>query len=480
MSDSGELTPGALVTPSIRLEKLLGRGGMGSVWIAQHLQLRTQVVVKFMTAERADNKEAQQRFRREAELAAQAKSPHVVQIFDHGISQLGPPYIAMELLEGEDLGKRIARDVTIEPRRFADWLSQACRGLARAHAKGIVHRDIKPENIFLCDNDGEVLVKVLDFGVAKGVFDPSGFLSTRTGAMLGTAYYMSPEQTMGKKDIDHRTDLWALAVVTFYALTGARPFVGDGIGPLVLSITTDPLPLPSTKNPALGGALDAWMTKALARSREERFQSAKELAEAFANVVGALDTSRTRSAATSWPTGPVPPPRNPDSASGEIGFAASTMAPSVSSEGTPRLRVSTHGSPRRGRTWLLTVGVGALIGVAGVIGLSASHRPAPSPSAAAPSALAVPSGSTPRAEPSPVETSRADANRDPAGIASSARAVAAPPELSVPRKVAAAARPAAALKPAPGTVSAAVTPPAASAKPPRASTPSNPLDMKIE
>jgi serine/threonine-protein kinase len=470
MADSGELTPGALVTPSIRLERLLGRGGMGSVWIAQHLQLRTQVVVKFMTAERAESQESQQRFRREAELAAQAKSPHVVQIFDHGVSQLGVPYIAMELLEGEDLGKRIAREGAVEPRRFADWLSQACRGLARAHAKGIVHRDIKPENIFLCDNDGEVLVKVLDFGVAKGVMDPSGFLSTRTGAMLGTAYYMSPEQTMGKKDIDHRTDLWALAVVTFYALTGVRPFTGDGIGPLVLSITTDPLPLLSAKNAALGPELDAWMTKALARARDERFQTAKELAEAFAKAVGALETSQGRSAATSWPTGPVPPPRNLDSASSEQGFAASTMAPSVSSEASPRASAAGRAGPKRRQTLLLTVGVGASLGLLSVILLSSPRRPETAPRAAT-SALVAPLGAPKPPEPSP-EPTLVPSQAVPAPVASQAPA---------PRKAAAPARSATTgLRPA-AAASAVSALAAVPPKPlPRPATPANPLDMKIE
>ena len=140
---------------------------MGSVWIAEHLTLHTQVVVKFMAAEYALSREALLRFEREATLAAQAKSPHVVQVFDHGVSQFGLPYIAMELLEGEDLARRIAKQGPVPPALFANWLSQACRGVSRAHGKNIVHRDIKPENIFLCDNDGEVLVKVLDFGIAK-------------------------------------------------------------------------------------------------------------------------------------------------------------------------------------------------------------------------------------------------------------------------------------------------------------------------
>jgi len=460
-----------LVTPSIRLERLLGRGGMGSVWLAQHLQLRTQVVVKFMTAERAGNQESQQRFRREAELAAQAKSPHVVQIFDHGVSALGLPYIAMELLEGEDLGKRIAREGTIDPRRFADWLTQACRGVARAHAKGIVHRDIKPENIFLCENDGEVLVKVLDFGVAKGALDPSGLLATQTGAMLGTAYYMSPEQTMGKKDIDHRSDLWALGVVTFYALTGVRPFGGDGLGPLVLSITTDPLPLLSARNPAFGRELDSWMLKALARSREERFQSAKELAEAFAALVGALDLARSPSPAAAWPTGPVPPPVRDSS---EARLAASTMSPSVSSEGSAP-RATTLGSTvgHRLPTWMLTIGAGAAAGLVAVLLLLASHRPPEaSPSAAASSAPMaplpppLPPSVEPVLAPSPVAP-------EPSTSASPAAVTTPPPRERITHKAVA----------APSSAPILIAP--AAAPPPQPPTPTptkpaNPLDMKIE
>src|SRR6478609_4419875 len=418
MSDSGELAPGVLVTPSIRLERLLGRGGMGSVWLAQHLQLRTQVVVKFMTAERAGNQESQQRFRREAELAAQAKSPHVVQIFDHGVSALGLPYIAMELLEGEDLGKRIAREGTIDPRRFADWLTQACRGVARAHAKGIVHRDIKPENIFLCENDGEVLVKVLDFGVAKGALDPSGLLATQTGAMLGTAYYMSPEQTMGKKDIDHRSDLWALA-----------------------------------------------------RSREERFQSAKELAEAFAALVGALDLARSPSPAAAWPTGPVPPPVRDSS---EARLAASTMSPSVSSEGSAP-RATTLGSTvgHRLPTWMLTIGAGAAAGLVAVLLLLASHRPPEaSPSAAASSAPMaplpppLPPSVEPVLAPSPVAP-------EPSTSASPAAVTTPPPRERITHKAVA----------APSSAPILIAP--AAAPPPQPPTPTptkpaNPLDMKIE
>ena len=288
MSDA-TLVAGAFVTPSIRLVRMLGRGGMGSVWVADHLGLHTQVVVKFVNVEHASSPEVRARFEREAALAAQAKSPHVVQVLDHGLTSLGVPYIAMELLEGEDLSKRIARDYVIAPALFADWLRQACKGLSRAHGKGIVHRDIKPENIFLCDQDGEVLVKVLDFGIAKGDAGPASFAGTKTGAFLGTAYYMSPEQMMGAKHLDHRCDLWAIGVVTYYALTGALPFDGDAIGAIAIAITSAPFVPPSHRNPALGPAIDAWMARALGRPLETRFTTAKELADAFATAVSGVD-----------------------------------------------------------------------------------------------------------------------------------------------------------------------------------------------
>ncbi|HKQ70064.1 MAG TPA: serine/threonine-protein kinase, partial [Polyangiaceae bacterium] len=303
MSDS--LAPGELITPSIRLARLLGRGGMGSVWIADHLRLRTQVVVKFIAAEFVENDEAMARFEREATLAAQAKSPHVVQVFDHGISNGGLPYIAMEYLEGEDLAKRIARRRAIPLALWANWMTQACRGLSRAHAKGIVHRDIKPENIFLCDNEGEVLVKVLDFGIAKTLTAAGGFSGTATGAFLGTPYYMSPEQTMGQKEIDHRTDLWSLGVVAYFALTGVRPFEHEALGAIVAAITTLPIAPPSQHNPTLSPSVDAWMARALARVPDQRFGSAKEMADEFALAIGQAPRESTVSLpAPSW--GPAP------------------------------------------------------------------------------------------------------------------------------------------------------------------------------
>lgn len=280
-----ELAPGQLVTPSIRLNRILGRGGMGSLWVADHLRFQVPVVVKFIASELVGNPEVRARFEREAAATMAAKSAHVVQILDYGFSEHGMPFIAMELLEGEDLAAKIGREVRIAPIEFAEILRQACKGITRAHAQGIVHRDIKPENIFLSSIDGDVTVKVLDFGIAKAANGISNLRATKTGMLLGTAYYMSPEQTMGAKNVDHRTDLWSLGVVTYYALTGVRPFESDSIGALISGINSTPIAPPSQHVPMLGTAFDRWMVQALARDPVARFANAKEMSVAFDAVI---------------------------------------------------------------------------------------------------------------------------------------------------------------------------------------------------
>jgi len=284
-----QLRSGMIVTPTIRLVTLLGKGGMGSVWIADHLALRTQVVVKFMSMELAANADAVERFSREAAAAAQAKSPHVVQMLDHGITPEGLPFIVMEKLEGHDLAKDLEAYRRLSVARTAEIIGQVCKALARAHERGIVHRDIKPDNIFLCEvSGGETFVKVLDFGIAKGGDMPlSGSSGTRTGAMIGTPYYMSPEQLVGAKGIDHRTDLWSLGVVAYQCVVGAKPFDAETFGALTLLIHSNPLPVPSASHPGVPPAFDAWFARACARDPALRFASAKELADALSSAAHA-------------------------------------------------------------------------------------------------------------------------------------------------------------------------------------------------
>ena len=288
------LAEGTLLTPNLRLLRVLGTGGMGSVWLADHLTLRTQVVVKLMRPELAREPETLARFSREAAAAANVKSPHVVQIFDHGVTPDGAPYIVMEHLEGQDLHEYLERQGALLPAQVDVIVTQVAKALARAHERGIVHRDIKPHNLFLCHvGDGETYVKVLDFGIAKAVDELKGGLdTTSTGAIMGTPYYMSPEQALGQKSLDHRTDLWALGVVAFELLTGRKAFDGDSVGALAVAICSGTLPVPSTANPALGAAVDAWFAKACARRPDDRFASAKEQAEAFHVAISGAPVSR--------------------------------------------------------------------------------------------------------------------------------------------------------------------------------------------
>lgn len=276
-------TAGLVVADRFRLILPLGQGGMGSVWLAQHTQLDIPCAVKFIHAEGAGSAEIRARFEREAKAAAQLRTPHVVQILDHGVWD-EMPYIAMEVLEGEDLAVRLARVGRLDARSTVAIVAQVARALIKAQGAGIVHRDLKPANIFLVRDDDREITKVLDFGVAKRSQADAGS-NTRTGSLVGTPSYMSPEQAQGTKAVDFRSDLWALAVVVFECVTGALPFEGEAFGDLLLKIMVEPLPVPS-RVAAVPPGFDAWWSRAASRDADDRFQSAKEFVEALATALG--------------------------------------------------------------------------------------------------------------------------------------------------------------------------------------------------
>jgi serine/threonine-protein kinase len=284
-----KLVENAVVAGKFRLNRMLGGGGMGSVWHATHLGLDIPCAVKFVRGELLEQEDIKARFEREAKAAAQLRSPHVVQILDHGVCE-GTPYIAMELLDGEDLGTRLERVGRLPPEQLHKIMSEACRALAKAHAQGIVHRDLKPDNIYIVRDDDREITKVLDFGIAKTRTNEIGGSSTKTGAMLGTPYYMSPEQAQGTKAVDFRSDLWSLAVIAFQCVTGRLPFESEALGDLLVKIIIAPIPLPSQYAPVPLG-FDKWWGRASARDPAERFQSAKEFSDALALVCGVSHVS---------------------------------------------------------------------------------------------------------------------------------------------------------------------------------------------
>jgi serine/threonine protein kinase len=284
-----DLVVGAFVTPSLQLVRLLAEGGMGHVWVANHLALDIQVAVKFVRAQVARQDPAiSDRFHREAQAAARINSPHVVQIFDHGSTIDGTEYIVMELLEGETLARRLSVAGPLDVHGALRVAEQTADVLEKAHALGILHRDIKPDNLFLTDLGQPPFVKVLDFGLAK--FDvPGGKELTVTGTLLGTPAYMSPEQLRESKHATELGDLWALAVTLYKTLTGRLPFEAATTAAVLFAVcASDFAPLARYRT-GLPEALNAWFAIALAKDPARRFRSAREFSSSFAEALGLVD-----------------------------------------------------------------------------------------------------------------------------------------------------------------------------------------------
>ena len=292
---------GSIIAERYCLLQKLGAGGMGSVWLAHDQSLDSRCAVKLVDPEKAANEEVRVRFEREAKAAAQIRGANVVDIFDHGVWD-GTPFIVMEYLEGEDLGARLERVGRLDTEQTYQIVSQVARALVRAHAAGIVHRDLKPENIFLVPGDDQEVAKVLDFGIAKHEQYSLAGKTTKTGSFMGTPYYMSPEQARGK-NIDWRSDLWALGVIAFQCLTGRPPFESEALGELMGMIIYDPIPTMTSRDHELPAALDEWWERAVARDREERFQSAKELSDSFGE---AIETTKQMAVPSIAPRAPLP------------------------------------------------------------------------------------------------------------------------------------------------------------------------------
>ncbi|WP_437280067.1 protein kinase [Sorangium sp. So ce375] len=279
-----------LLAGKFRLERELSHGGMGSIWVAQHVQLGTLVAVKFMRHAYSELPVLRARFEREARAAAQLKSPHIVQVHDFGFEEEDEvPYLVMELLQGEDLSKRLQRCGRISLPETLHIAVQAGKALRSVHEAGYVHRDLKPANFFLARVDGEdgEIVKLLDFGIAKDVSAALAADISSTGEVMGSPNYMSPEQFYGERDVDARSDLWSLGVILFKMLTGQLPFPGDAIGRVVTKVILGSVPSARELAPDLPSGIDAFFARALARDRDERFQNVREMINELARVAGA-------------------------------------------------------------------------------------------------------------------------------------------------------------------------------------------------
>jgi serine/threonine protein kinase len=275
---------GQVVAQKYRVERVLGIGGMGAVVRATHIELDQPVAMKFMLPEALTNADAVQRFLREAKIVAKLKSEYIARVSDLGTLETGQPFIVMELLEGIDLRQRLESGARVTVPEAALYITQACEALAEAHQNGIVHRDLKPANLFLTKRpNGRPLLKVLDFGISKGVaMGDASLAATKTNALLGSPYYMSPEQMTSPKDVDHRTDVWSLGVILYELVTRKMPFEADTLGALFLSVYQKaPTPLEHLRAD-LPPQFIAIVMRCLEKNPAARFANVEELGVALA------------------------------------------------------------------------------------------------------------------------------------------------------------------------------------------------------
>jgi serine/threonine protein kinase len=261
----------------------LGEGGMGVVYLAEHPVIGKKVAMKAIHPELSKNSDVVSRFITEAKAVNQIGHEHIVDIADFGNTSEGEFYFVMEYLQGESLSDRLRRETRLEVGPALGVSAQIADALGASHSQGIIHRDLKPENIFLCNRGlSRDFVKVLDFGLAKLTLNDQHVThKTRTGSVMGTPYYMSPEQCEGKIEIDHRADIYSLGVLIFEMLTGKVPFGGEGYGEIIVKHVTMPPPSVRSVVPELPEYLDQILFRALAKDRNERFQTMAELRDAL-------------------------------------------------------------------------------------------------------------------------------------------------------------------------------------------------------
>jgi serine/threonine-protein kinase len=327
------------VVGQYRVLKKLGEGGMGAVYVGEHSLIGRRAAIKVLLPQLSVNPEIVQRFFNEARAATAIADPGIVQIFDFGYHTDGSAYIVMEFLEGETLDGRLRRLGRLPAHDAARIMRQTASSLAAAHSRGIIHRDLKPENIFLV-RDAEVVggerAKILDFGIAKLTADDSSKVKTHTAAIMGTPWFMSPEQCRGAGQIDSRSDIYALGCVLFQLVTGTPPFDGEGAGEIIASHLRSPAPAPSSRVPGIPPEIDEVVLTCMAKSPDDRYQTMTALAAVLEQVVayvtspGGLAASSGGVGARAYPTAPPTPVGAPTTLSAiasQVGLSTPGDAP---------------------------------------------------------------------------------------------------------------------------------------------------------
>ncbi|MDP9034411.1 MAG: protein kinase, partial [Myxococcota bacterium] len=366
---------GDVLAGKYRVERVLGVGGMGVVVAAHHLQLDDRVALKFLLPAALGNPDAIARFAREARAVVKIKSEHVARVIDVGTLESGAPFIVMEFLEGRDLAAWLRQCGPLPVEQAVDFVLQASEAIAEAHALGIVHRDLKPANLFVVRGpDGLPSIKVLDFGISKltalGALGPD-LATTKTSTIMGSPFYMSPEQMRTPKDVNAQADIWALGVILFELLSGQPPFVGDTFAEVCTKITVErPTPLRRLR-PDAPARLEAALGRCLEKDRARRYGNVAELAHALREFApeGArpsVDRITRIIAMAGLAPNALGPASSPDG-------AASDVSPSHETQTIAPLGRTTQGT-KTGKVALAFVAVACALGLASTLVFAVARR----------------------------------------------------------------------------------------------------------
>ncbi|RYZ07202.1 MAG: serine/threonine protein kinase [Myxococcales bacterium] len=383
------LSTGDIIDAKYRIIRLIGEGGMGAVYEGENMRIHRRVAIKVLHAGIAQTGEAIARFEREAQAAGRIGSEHIVEVLDLGTLPAGDRYMVMEFMDGDALSSRIRSRGRLSPAEVYPIVHQLLEALAAAHGAGIIHRDLKPDNVYLLKSRGGKadFVKLLDFGISKfnQLSGDSSFSMTRTGAVMGTPYYMAPEQAKGARDLDHRVDLYAAGVILYEAITGEVPFNADTFNELLFKIVLETARPVEQVVPGLDPNFAAIVNKSMAREPAHRFQSAREFQQSLEQwAAGAGPQFAAALNASAQAAGGARPPM-PSADFGAVGTGQYPAAPGHTlGTGTPGNWANTGGVapgafPKKSHTGLfIALGVMALVVIGGgaalAFGLSSSKE----------------------------------------------------------------------------------------------------------
>ena len=490
------------------VEGILGRGGMGVVVAARHRDLGQKVAIKCLLPHALAVRDVVERFAREARAAAQIQGEHVARVIDVGRFDDGTPYMVMEHLKGHDLSDELQARGTLPVTEAVRYVLEASEAIAQAHALRIVHRDLKPANLFLAETPGrQPIVKVLDFGISK-VVEPNADALTKTASVMGTPFYMSPEQLLSAKNVDERTDIWALGVILYELLAGRPPFVGESVPEIVAGILQNaPVALRSLR-PDVPPTLEAVVAKCMQSKSADRYANVALMAFDLATHADAADRDSAAAIArvlgTALPAGFAAADAGPNSLAGSMPTSSTAQA-GVAAQSRPpptatahNLAVSAKVTASSGsRKPLVFLGIGvaaAAVGVAGIVVVKSASKTTAvgdSPAAIAVSAAAIIPSSAPSSPASPAAAALAPlpetSATPPIDTAPSTRSAIAsgPPAVTPPRGArtgGSAAHPSAGVVAAPPAPAppAPTPPPTPTPAPHPAPTSHNPLDLQLK